>query len=203
MSFTLSVNETISLNGNSIISRGSVTADGCLAKGISVPAAKVGQLTTRTDANTGVLTMVSGHGFATSDKLDVYWSGGRRLGMDATVATNAVTVDGGAGDDLPTNLTNVTAMVPVEEALAIDGDDIVGIEVYSDVSGHINIADASDASLLAKELGGSANDSVKAYVWYATRDPVNPLAGEAVAKVFFSHGDSSKAANMRVSYLVN
>ncbi len=66
-----------------------------------------GQLTTRTDADTGVVTVISdsdtGHGITTSSTVDVYWQSGQRIGMSVTAVTaKAVTVDGGAGDDLPT-----------------------------------------------------------------------------------------------------
>lgn len=65
-----------------------------------------GQLTTRTDADTGVITVESdsdgGHSITTSSKLDVYFQGGQRIGMDVTGVTNkAITVDAGTGDDLP------------------------------------------------------------------------------------------------------
>ena len=68
-----------------------------------------GVLTTRTDASTGVLTMAADHWFFTGDTLDVFWTGGSRLGMTATVAASAVTVGGGSGDDLPALSTALTA----------------------------------------------------------------------------------------------
>lgn len=66
-----------------------------------------GQLTTRTDDDTGVVTVISdsndGHGITTSSTVDVYWQSGQRIGMSVSAVTNkAVTVDGGAGDALPT-----------------------------------------------------------------------------------------------------
>jgi hypothetical protein len=79
----------------------------------TLAAAKTGTLTTRTDNDTGTLTMTAGHGITTGQTLDVYWAGGQRRGMTVgTVATNSVPIDGGAGDNLPANTTAITAMVP-------------------------------------------------------------------------------------------
>jgi hypothetical protein len=170
-------------------------------------AAKVGQLTTRTDDNTGTLTMASGHGFTDGQRLDVYWSGGVRRGMTiGTVATNSVPVDLGAGDVLPTNLTAVTAQVPSEEAFAVEGDDLDFIAARSNRRAVVTFTDGSNAELFAVvgELGG-ANGG--AYQW---RDPVkppipsdggvtNPLAGDTVAKVFVSNGDSSGTCIVQVT----
>jgi hypothetical protein len=65
-----------------------------------------GSLTTRTDADTGEITMstqIAPHGITTGEIVDVVWSRGWRLGMTVgTVSGNSVPIDGGEGDDLPT-----------------------------------------------------------------------------------------------------
>ncbi len=66
-----------------------------------------GSLSTRTDDDTGVVTVISdsndGHGITTASTVDVYWQSGQRIGMSVSAVTNkAVTVDGGDGDALPT-----------------------------------------------------------------------------------------------------
>ena len=60
-------------------------------------------LTTRTDADTGELTMPDDtHGIAEGDKLVLIWNGGCRVGVVAgEVVDEAVPIDGGYGDDLP------------------------------------------------------------------------------------------------------
>lgn len=152
----------------------------------SIPAAKIGSLTTRTDANTGVLTMASGHGFISTDVIDVFWATGSRRGMTATVATNAVTVDGGAGDDLPVVSTAVTAMKPVEVPFAVDGDEVVGLVASSPVAGYVVFVDDADAEIAAAtyEVGASS-----AGVWAEAIGTTNPLAGKTTTVVKFSHGD--------------
>ncbi len=83
--------------------------------------AKIGQLTTRTDSNTGILTMAASHGITTAARLDVYWSGGARYGMTVgTVSINTVPIDLGGGDNLPDVNTAVTAMIPTQHAFAME-----------------------------------------------------------------------------------
>lgn len=178
------------------------TADNKGGSRPSVAAAKIGQLTTRTDNDTGVLTMAGGHGFVTGNLLDVYWiiTGVHfsRTGMTATVAVNAVTVDGGSGDNLPTNLTAVTAMVPVAENLSVLGDGIQEIVLSSPVYGNVTFAESDGTTLLGTiELtpddAGAPNYT---YHWWPGKGETNPLAGDTVGKILFSHGDSSGANEM-------
>ncbi len=169
-------------------------------------AAKIGQLTTRTDNNTGVLTMVTGHGVTTGMRLDVYWTTGSRRGVTTVVSGDAITIDLGAGDNLPTNLTAVTAQVPAEEAYALSGDDLDFIFARASRRSLVVFADAADAELFAivGELGGTTGG---AYQW---RDPTaapaasdggvtNPMAGDAIAKVFVSNGDSAGTSIVQVA----
>lgn len=199
MSVILTTSERVEVLGRTINLASSVSADGGTLKEKTVPAAKTGQLTTRTDADTGTLTMDSGHGITTGARLDVYWSGGARRGMTVgTVSSNSVPIDGGDGDDLPDNLTSITAMVPVEESLPAVGDNVSAIVLSSDLNGTIVLADSNDAELAAQRVGG---DYPKAYVWTSYRDPVNPIAGDTVDSVFFSHGDATQSATMRAALL--
>lgn len=159
--------------------------------------AKAGTLSTRTDDNTGVLTMAGGHGFTDGQRLDVYWSGGSRRGMTiGTVATNSVPIDGGAGDNLPIATTAITAQVPTEEPVVVTGDDVVAIGLRFPLGGIAVFADESDVELLAVTL----TTTLTTYCWAAADGGTNPLAGDAVAKVFISQG--STASTSTVSGLV-
>lgn len=201
MAYSIEVRETITAGGKSSTSRSVVTGDGNVGKEISVAPAKTGSLSTRTDNDTGVLTMANGHGFVTSDKVDVYWSGGRRLGMTATVSGNAVTVDGGSGANLPVLTTAVTAMKPVEEPVVFSGDNVLGIEMSSDAAGTISIVDDEAAVAVSKQIGGETASSERAYVWMPSRDPVNPLSGVTTSLFRFSHGSATKTAVMRCQFI--
>lgn len=195
---------TASIGDESYIQRFTETADSQERASPSIPVAKVGQLTTRTDADTGVLTMVAGHGFATSDKLDVFWTvsgvAGSRRNMTATVATNAVTVDGGSGDNLPDNLTAITAMKPVAVAFTVDGDTAVALAVGSPVAGYIAFFDdaGTPALIVAYQLDAQEGKS-----WTESSGETNPLAGKIVTLVKFSHGNSVAPQDMRARVLFN
>jgi len=198
---SLVIAESATLLGKSFPSRVTVTADGGIIKEVTIAAAKIGQLTTRTDANTGTLTMASSHGITTGARLDLYWTGGSRRGITVgTVATNSVPIDLGAGDDLPTNLTNITAMVPQEESFVVTGDNVSAIALYSDKAGQIVFAESDNTEACAKSVG-AATGGEQSYFWTSARDPVNPLASDDVTKVFFSHGSSAGSATMRAAVL--
>lgn len=160
----------------------------------SLAAAKTGTLTTRTDNDTGVLTMTAGHGITTGARLDVYWDGGSRAGMTVgTVATNSVPIDGGTGDNLPAATTAVTAMVPAEEEFFVTGDDAAAIGVQTTASvATVVFADGSDAELAKATVENGVDFS-----WTDQDGSTNPLTGDAVEKVYVSHGDSSGSKTVR------
>ena len=72
---------------------------------------KSGSLTTRTDDNTGTLTMAGGHGITTGQSIIVLWDGGSRTVSAGTVAGNSVAIDGGAGQVLPDAATDVRVVL--------------------------------------------------------------------------------------------
>lgn len=200
---TLNLDERATLDGQEYVSTGSVVGDGILKRIVAIPAAKTGQLTTRTDGDTGVLTMAAGHGIQQGDRLDVYWGSfaGRR-GLEVTgVDGNLVSIDGGAGDDLPANLTAITAAVPVQETFACDGDDVVALLLWGDQPGTIVVVDADDAELYAMSIGSTTNAGRSA-IWHAGRNPINPLAGVILASAYFSHRSATASATLRLAALL-
>lgn len=71
-----------------------------------------GELTTRTDNDTGVITIpnvgTTAHGITTANTVDLVWVGGTRQNMTVTgVAGTAVSVDGGTGTNLPAASTTI------------------------------------------------------------------------------------------------
>ena len=77
--------------------------------------ASPGELTLRTDDNTGTITMNdAGHGITTGAKVDVYWAGGVQYNVTVgTVSGASVPIDLGSGDDLPSEDTAVVVSVQV------------------------------------------------------------------------------------------
>lgn len=154
----------------------------------SVPAAKAGTLTTRTDNNTGTFTMASGHGFSTNDLIDLYWSGGKRHGMTATVTGDSVVLDGGTGDNLPIATTAITASKPTVVAFAVDGDDLTLLLGSADVEGYIGLWDdtATPVHVDTMDIGNGTSD-----IWTASQGETNPVAGHILTLAKFSHGETS------------
>ena len=126
MSVTATVRKTMSLGGVNFHESKSHSSDGIIVEDVSVAAAEEGDLTTRTDDNTGVVTLDdSGHGFEVAEKVSVFWSGGCRRRMPITDVTgNAITVDGGSGDALPTQGTAVTMAAVARMDIAGAGNNV-------------------------------------------------------------------------------
>lgn len=201
MSVTLQVQKTFAFGGKTFAEQASITGDTGLVLELSLPAAKEGQLTTRTDNDTGELTMDAGHGIQTGDFVDIYWNGGSRRGVTVgTVVTNAVPIDLGAGDNLPTNMTDVTVMVRVQRELVFAPADCKAIVVSCEGRAHVTFSD---------DTGAAANDlydfdlfkAAQADIWYADSGKSNPLDGASPTHVFLSHGETS-AKVIRVGVLI-
>lgn len=84
------------------------------ASAITATEQVVGDLTTRTDDDTGTITADSGS-LTTGSTVSVSWSGGSRSGMTATVTTSTISIDGGTGDVLPAADTECTLTFANEE----------------------------------------------------------------------------------------
>ena len=164
-----------------------VTGNSHEATSPSVAAAKSGSLTTRTDDDTGVVTFATGHGFATNNVIDLFWSGGQRRALTATVAGDDVTLDGGSGDVLPAVNTAVTGMVPTEIPFVVDGNTVVGLALSCSVPGYGVFVDDADAEINTAiyEL-----DNNQAGSWIEG-DGTNPLANTITSVVKLSHGSTS------------
>lgn len=172
---------------------GSVTLTGTgttrLRVSPSVPAAKSGTLSARTDSDTGTATMASGHGFSTGNKVDVFWNGGKRRNMTATVTSNSVALDGGSGDALPAVNTAITAMVPTSVNFPLTGDDVQGIMAYSPAAGFVVLFD--DAGTPAAIAGATYTLGAGQARGWVSEEGNNPLASKTTTVAKFSHGSTS------------
>jgi hypothetical protein len=170
-----------------------------------IPArAKAGTLTTRTDANTGTLTMAGGHGITDGLKVDLMWTNadgtkGFRYNMTVgTVATNSVPIDLGGGDSLPVTTTAIIVIpTPTEEVFVIVGDNMVALELWSEVEAVVSFIDGSAAGLAGFHLKPpTSGNEGGTYHWWTGNGVTNPLAGVTTAKVRFSHVDGTTARGM-------
>jgi hypothetical protein len=178
-----------------------LTTDGAVIKNPTLAAAKTGALTTRTSDTVGVLTMDSGHGIGTGNRLDLYWDGGSRYGI--TVGTvSGVTVpltSSGAGDVLPADETAITAMVPQLETFAVTAADMDALFVGCGAAQATAVFREADTTLVAAVETTGASGS---YVWESTGGADTPFA-EDVADVYLSHGDSARSWPVNVVAMVN
>lgn len=152
----------------------------------TVAAAKTGTLTTRTDDNTGTITLDAGHGLSTGT-FDIFWTGGSQRKVTCTITINACAIDAGTGDDLPVTSTAMTIMAPVSTDVDLDGDAVTALAVYGQRGGYVAFLDAADADI--KVYGPLATNGADGFSTDA--GDTNPLAGETVAKITFSHGSTS------------
>lgn len=178
---------------------------------IEIPAAKAGLLTTRTDDDTGTLTMDPGHGITTGAKLDVYWTnadGTRGSRVDMTVGTvsgNTVPIDLGTGDNLPIQGAAIRAMVPVIEVLNIDaGAAGVNISFVTISSGGSSATVAFYEGSTRVALHRFLGNPPQSFIWTNSTDSVGATFGEspfatvtaAINTVRLSHDDTTRSRTL-------
>jgi len=156
-------------------------------------AAQTGTLTTRTDDDTGVATLSTGHGIETDDVCDVYFAAGVRYGMTASVSTNAITLDGGDGDALPTQDDPVTVVVQTPIEVNFDGDDcaIIGV-IYQNFNntgakGSIDFQDTSGNSIEALDLVHEKANNGLGNIVNITGGDTNVYTGARITQAHASH----------------
>jgi len=166
-------------------------------------AAQTGTLSARTDDDTGVATLSTGHGILTSDVVDVYWDGGVRFGMTATVSTNDVSLDGGAGDNLPVQTTPVTVVKQTEIEVNFDGDtlEIIGIfyrnTADTGAKAHLDLQDAGDASIEEVDLVHEKANGGLNRIWDIENGDTNVFSGNRITHGAASH-DSLSAGTLYI-----
>lgn len=186
----------ISINANNTLTGNS--QESCEA---TLAAAHTGSLGTRTDANTGIVTMSAGHGI-TDGKVVVSWTSGgvrkSRVNMDATVVDNAVTIDGGDGDDLPAQGEDVEVAMQTDLAAAFDGDDLLAIAANSSRDATAKLYDSGGAVLATVEMfAGSA------WYWMSGMGTSSPITGNAVAKVSVGSRSTVGTSTFKMGLLQN
>lgn len=197
MGYAYTVSDSVTVGAATYTAGRSGTTDNKIESSPTIAAAKTGVLTTRTDANTGTLTMTSGHGIVTSDLVDVYWDGGRRLNMTVgTVSVDSVPIDGGSGDDLPAATTALTVCVQHVENATVVGDDVKLIIIDSPVAASVTLAQAGGTVIAAIELDSVNSNGRYVYRWDTGSGVTNPVAGATVGKIRSTHGDSTSSRDV-------
>lgn len=162
------------------------TQSGAIGLEDTLPGAKAGTLSTRTDNTTGTLTMAASHGITTAAVINLFWIGGVRFGVVVgTVSTNSVPISGGAGDNLPDEDAVITAVVQTSINLAIDGDeaDIVAmiletVDKSVRTAAHVQFRDASNAEIAEIDLVTNVPQ-----VWDIAGGSANPFTGNPITNL--------------------
>ncbi|MDD4889061.1 MAG: hypothetical protein PHU85_03955 [Phycisphaerae bacterium] len=195
---TATANVSLSVGGIAIAGTVSRTAEGQTSHSVDLAQAKAGTLSTRTDDDTGIATLSQGHGIISTDVVDVYWAAGVRYGMVATVTVNAVALEGGAGDVLPTEdaVVNVCKQTPI--VMLLDGDTINMIGVVATLRSHADFQETGAAS--AKALTLPAGEP---WWWASDLGITNPFASTDLVLIAVSNGDATATSTVSIGVLVD
>lgn len=181
------ISSTISVAGQSFTGVATRTGDGQNAHDPTLPAALSGTLTTRTDADTGVITLAEGHGITDADTVNVFSAGAVQYGCTVTAYdSTTISIDLGSGDDLPAQDTTVLVAKQVEIESVFDGDDVAMIVAMANLRAHIEFQEAGGTSILGVEL--TANEP---WQWLSSQGLANPLTGNPVGKIQASAGTAA------------
>ena len=170
---------------------------------VTLPVGKAGTLGTRTDDNTGIVTS-NAHGYNNADVVDVYWNGGVHYGMTVSnVATNALDIDAGAGDNLPEANVAVVVTKQVQINTVIDGDTSKMIAICAEYANSLSVTAAhldfqDSGNVTVKEIDLVANQP---YTWDGNSGQANPLTGNAIARCMASSGDTAENCTMKIATL--
>ncbi len=108
-----------------------ISSDGAIQQAVDVPKASVGTLSTRTDDDTGVATVPTGHGVIAADLITLFFAGGHRrdVVVDSVTGTTITfgTVTPGAGDNLPAQDDPITVCKQVDVNVDFVGNDVIAI----------------------------------------------------------------------------
>lgn len=179
-----------------------------IALEVTLPVGKAGTLKVRTDDNTGqVETSGAVASVIVNDKVDVFWSGGVRYGMNVDAVnggSDTFDLDGGAGDVLPAQATAVVMTEQVVENIALDGDNAAVVAVIvEDTSGgsgaaHVDFQDAGNASIAEIDLVANVPQ-----LYDIASGAANPFTGNPVTHLHASNGSSSNAVTLKVVAVVD
>ena len=170
------------------------TNSGTIALEDTLDTAKAGTLSTRTDNNTGTLTLGSGHGITDGQIIDIYWSGGvQRTATVGTVSGTSVPFDLGIGDNLPIATTAITACIQKAINLAIDGDnaDILAVILETNdkslrTAANVQFLDGSSAVIAEIDLVANVPQ-----VWDIEGGSANPFTGNPITNLKATQANST------------
>lgn len=167
-----------------------------------IPIAWTGTLSTRTNNNTGTITMAdAGHLITTGSRVDVYWDvagvkGVQRACTVGTVAGTSVPISLGVGDNLPPQSSTVQVCIAVETAFSFAGSNLVALALGGEGRCTIVVASGSVTEELFKVFTEAG-----CYIWTNLDSETNPVVGDTITKVFMSHNNTLTPVKVRAAAL--
>lgn len=157
---------------------------------LDMPAGIAGTLTTRTDADTGVATVATGHGLTTSDVVAVFFPNGSKQNctISATTATT-ISFNSEDGDDLPIATTAIVLGKQMNFAAPVVGNTLRTFVIKSNTRCFVDFRSSAPASLLEYDIPTN-----EGRIWLSNTDVTNPLAGDVVATITVANGAPSVGA---------
>jgi len=204
---SVSLTYAVSVSGSGLSMQSAINRTGSASVGLveSLPAAKTGTLTTRTDNTDGTLTMAASHGITTADVINLHWTVGGVAGVRygvvvGTVATNEVPISGGAGDNLPAEASAITATLRTTANVLIDGDNtkLIAVELKTTdtslrTAGHVSFRDAANDLITELDLVTNVPR-----VYDLEGGDSNPFTGDVITYIQASNANSTVAANLQI-----
>lgn len=206
---TLTLIKTFSGAGvNSASQNVSRTADGGGGNEVTITKGDAGTLTTRTDNETGSITMSdAGHSVTTGQVVDLYWSGGSRHGVTVgTVSGTTVPIgadDSGTGDALPSAATALVVSPRIELNASIDGDNVaaLGFKFGFTSTTETSVGRASFQDSGDNEIAGYDLQANGVRTFDITGGETNDFTGNPITHVVVSNASTSNDATFSLGWV--
>lgn len=185
MSLSGSLVGTVTVGGTQFSTTQTRSDSGRIEQEVACLTGVAGTLGTRTNDTEGVITLTAEHGLSTGT-FDVYFTGGERHQISATIDGNAATISSGSGDNLPIEDSAVVFSPRTEVDSDLDGDLVQFLAAGCTTRAGVEFTESDDGNLLNVALPAG-----EAYVWAADTSITNPLDSAAVGKIYCSSGTAA------------
>ena len=177
--------------GISINAENTAEANGLITHSVSAVAYS-GSLTTRTDYNTGVITLDSGHA-VTTGTVCVFFSGGYFYDAEGVVTGDSLAVDEGIGSVLPSAGTAVTVCNHTPITTTFDADEMKALFV-----------DCDDDAIVMFDEGGIHKLVVDRKMFaFVENSNQHPFPSTVIDEINFAVKPAVVATTVKIGLLLN
>jgi hypothetical protein len=170
---------------------------------VDIPAAKAGTLTTRTDDDTGVITLAASHGIGTSDTVDLYSATtGELLRKDVDVTSadsTTIGINAGTGSNLPADESPIIVCKqrPFLPTILPATIQILGVQlkIPGDTVTKGRVAFSTAAPVVAADMSLVAGQG---QIFNVAGGESNPLGADAIVSGVLSHANTTLAAQLQI-----